>query len=94
MHPHGRLECVKTLIEAYKEGASVKDNEGWLPIHYAVQQGTLECVIIVSQAYKEGTTMKDRYGRSPIFIALNHRKANIVSYFLKETDHSILLGSL
>eukprot|EP01048_Picozoa_sp_COSAG05_P046256 COSAG05_NODE_27390_length_155_cov_361.517857_1_plen_47_part_10 len=46
---------MKLLLEAHAEGASVADKDGWLPLHWAVEnQAGAEVVKLLLEAHAEG----------------------------------------
>ena len=61
------VEVVRTLLDAYLEGARITDATGRLPLHYAVMaRGQMEVVRVLLDAYPEGVGMTDNFGGLPL----------------------------
>jgi ankyrin repeat protein len=61
---------IKTLLEAYMEGAQDKDQDGWLPVHCACFYGAGEDVInTLLVANPKAAQSKDDEGRLPLHYA-------------------------
>lgn len=63
----GKTAIVATLIKAYPQGVTVKDDLGMLPCHLAFRYSANEAVInLLLEAYPESVNIRDNKGRIPI----------------------------
>lgn len=61
------LALIEALIEIYRDGAQMKDDQGMLPIHLACRNGASKGVVLtLLNAFPESYSVKDRKGRTPL----------------------------
>jgi ankyrin repeat protein len=61
---------ITALLDAYKQGAQDKDQDGWLPVHCACFYGANDAIInALLVAYPKGAHSKDDEGRLPLHYA-------------------------
>jgi ankyrin repeat protein len=61
------LALIEALIDIYRDGPQMKDDQGMLPIHLACRNGGSKGVILtLLNAFPESYNVKDRKGRTPL----------------------------
>jgi hypothetical protein len=83
---------VPMLLDAYKEGAAVVDNKGWLPLHHLFdgEAASLARLNTLLQAYPDGLTTKTATGQSLFRLVVdedcNCCEDNLLVKFLHKSD--------
>jgi hypothetical protein len=55
-------DVIKLLFNEYPGAVRVKDNDGWLPLHYALRNGASDDIIrMFVDAFPESITIKDNW---------------------------------
>jgi ankyrin repeat protein len=63
------LALIEALIDVYRDGPQMKDDQGMLPVHLACRNGGSKGVILtLLNAFPESSKVKDRKGRTPLQI--------------------------
>ncbi|KAL3913283.1 MAG: hypothetical protein SGARI_000732 [Bacillariaceae sp.] len=63
------LALIEALIDVYRDGPQMKDDQGMLPVHLACRNGGSKGVILtLLNAFPESNQVKDRKGRAPLEI--------------------------
>ncbi|KAL3924199.1 MAG: hypothetical protein SGILL_001190 [Bacillariaceae sp.] len=63
------LALIEALIDVYRDGPQMKDDQGMLPVHLACRNGGSKGVILtLLNAFPDSAKVKDRKGRSPLEI--------------------------
>lgn len=71
------LALIEALIEVYKEGPKMKDDQGMLPLHLACRNGASKGVVItLLNANPESINVRDRKGRLPADLVKSSSSAN------------------
>jgi len=61
------LALIEGLIEVYRDGPQMKDDQGMLPIHLACRNGASKGVVLtLLKAFPDSHGVKDRKGRTPL----------------------------
>ena len=61
------LALIEALIEIYRDGPQMKDDQGMLPVHLACRNGASKGVVLtLLNAFPESCRVKDRKGRLPL----------------------------
>jgi len=63
------LDLIENLIQAYPEGVSCEDHDGWIPIHCASYTGASEIIEALLKVYSSGAQNKDDKGLLPLHYA-------------------------
>jgi ankyrin repeat protein len=63
------LPLIEALIDVYRDGPQMKDDQGMLPVHLACRNGGSKGVILtLLNAFPDSYKVKDRKGRTPLQI--------------------------
>ena len=63
------MALIEALIDVYRDGPQMKDDQGMLPVHLACRNGGSKGVILtLLSAFPDSAKVKDRKGRSPLEI--------------------------
>jgi ankyrin repeat protein len=83
---------VKALLDSYPEGAAVKDDTGWMPLHLVCRTNPdgEPLVRLLLDAHPEGATVRDRDGRLPLHWACCHRFSRMSGYDSNDLDTEAL----
>jgi ankyrin repeat protein len=61
------LALIEALIDVYRDGPQMKDDQGMLPLHLACRNGASKGVVLtLLNSFPESYRVKDRKGRSPL----------------------------
>ena len=61
------LALIEALLQVYKDGPQMKDDQGMLPIHLACRNGASKGVVLtLLNSFPESIKVKDRKGRLPL----------------------------
>jgi len=92
------LALIEALIEVYRDGPRMKDDQGMLPVHLACRNGASKGVVLtLLNAYPASVLVRDRKGRSPADLVRTSSSANkdavlaAIKNFQKEAE---LAGTL
>jgi len=71
------LGMIEALIDIYRDGPQMKDDQGMLPIHLACRNGGSKGVVLaLLNAFPDSQKIKDRKGRTPLDLVLNSESQN------------------
>ena len=71
------LGLIEALIDVYRDGPQMKDDQGMLPVHLACRNGGSKGVILsLLKSFPDSYQVKDRKGRSPLQLVLNSESQN------------------
>lgn len=71
------LGLIEALIDVYRDGPQMKDDQGMLPVHLACRNGGSKGVILsLMRAFPESCSVKDKKGRNPLQLVLNSESQN------------------
>mmetsp|Transcript_16321 Transcript_16321/g.37438 ORF Transcript_16321/g.37438 Transcript_16321/m.37438 type:complete len:614 (-) Transcript_16321:1710-3551(-) len=71
------LGLIEGLIEVYRDGPQMKDDQGMLPIHLACRNGGSKGVILaLLNGFHESYKVKDKKGRTPLDLVMNSESQN------------------
>ncbi|KAG7366219.1 ankyrin repeat domain protein [Nitzschia inconspicua] len=89
------LALIEALIDVYRDGPQMKDDQGMLPVHLACRNGGSKGVILtLLNAFPESCKVKDRKGRTPLQIVEASGSQNVeavtaaIRAFERETQAS------
>lgn len=86
------LSVIEALVEAYEDGAKMKDDQGMLPLHLACRNGASKGVVItITNAFPEAIFVKDRKQRTPLDIVAAGQSQNreAVMFALNKYKHDL-----
>lgn len=91
-------EMVLDLLDGFPLGASMRDGQGYLPLHHACNVGVMDVKIVEALIDKspasvkvEMTTSKDDRGPLPLHLALSHRETQGHAYATMNSVIELLL---
>lgn len=71
------LALIEALIDVYRDGPQMKDDQGMLPIHLACRNGGSKGVILaLLRGFPDSTKVKDKRGRTPMELILASQSQN------------------
>jgi len=71
------LALIEALIDTYKDGPQMKDDQGMLPVHLACRNGASKGVVLtLLNSFPDSIKVRDRKGRLPIDLVLSSSSAN------------------
>ncbi len=71
------LALIEALIDVYRDGPQMKDDQGMLPVHLACRNGGSKGVVLaLLRGFPISTQVKDRKGRTPLELVLNSASQN------------------
>mmetsp|Transcript_13061 Transcript_13061/g.30780 ORF Transcript_13061/g.30780 Transcript_13061/m.30780 type:complete len:613 (-) Transcript_13061:1593-3431(-) len=71
------LGLIEALIEVYRDGPQMKDDQGMLPVHLACRNGGSKGVILaLLTGFPDSLRVKDRKGRTPLELVLHSESQN------------------
>lgn len=71
------LGLIEGLIDIYRDGPQMKDDQGMLAIHLACRNGGSKGVVLaLLNGFPESCKVKDRKGRTPLELVLNSESQN------------------
>lgn len=71
------LVLIEALIEVYRDGPQMKDDQGMLPVHLACRNGGSKGVILaLLNGFPDSLKVKDKKGRTPLELVLNSQSQN------------------
>lgn len=91
------LALIEGLMEAYRDGPQMKDDQGMLPVHLACRNGASKGVVLtLLQAFPESIRVKDRKGRIPLDLveASSSQNKEAVILAMKRFDKEMQAGNL
>lgn len=95
------LLLIEALIDVYRDGVQMKDDQGMLPVHLACRNGGSKGVIMaLLKGFPDSTKVKDKKGRTPLELVLNSQSqnaeavANAVRAFEKQPRGGVRMVSM
>mmetsp|Transcript_8837 Transcript_8837/g.15456 ORF Transcript_8837/g.15456 Transcript_8837/m.15456 type:complete len:616 (+) Transcript_8837:124-1971(+) len=91
------LALIEALIDVYRDGPQMKDDQGMLPIHLACRNGGSKGVILtLLNAFPESYKVKDRKGRTPLQLveASGSQNVEAVSAAIRRFQQEAQAGGL
>eukprot|EP00531_Pseudo-nitzschia_arenysensis_P018509 CAMPEP_0116131940 /NCGR_PEP_ID=MMETSP0329-20121206/9282_1 /TAXON_ID=697910 /ORGANISM="Pseudo-nitzschia arenysensis, Strain B593" /LENGTH=608 /DNA_ID=CAMNT_0003626421 /DNA_START=59 /DNA_END=1885 /DNA_ORIENTATION=- len=71
------LALIEALIDVYRDGPQMKDDQGMLPLHLACRNGGSKGVVLaLLRGFPTSSTIKDRKGRTPLDLVLSSASQN------------------
>lgn len=72
------LALIEALIDIYRDGPQMKDDQGMLPLHLACRNGASKGVVLtLLNAFPESHKIKDRKGRTALDLVENSSSQNV-----------------
>jgi len=90
------LGLIEGLIDIYRDGPQMKDDQGMLAIHLACRNGGSKGVVLaLLNGFPESCTVKDKKGRTPLELVLNSESQNAeaVSVAIRTFEQQLQNGS-
>jgi len=94
------LSLIEALIEAYPDGAQMKDDQGMLPVHLACRNGASKGVVTtLLHAFPNSLQVEDRKGRLPLTFVEQSSSQNkeavllAIKKFQREVDRGVISSS-
>lgn len=71
------LALIEALIDTYKDGPQMKDDQGMLPVHLACRNGASKGVVLtLLNSFPDSIKVRDRKGRLPVDLVISSSSAN------------------
>ena len=86
------FQAVKDLLDSYPNGSTQKNNDGFLPVHLAVQQGCMDVLKLLVEYNQVGLEVRDNAGNLPLHIAVAPKaiyKPNIITFLVDKHKESL-----
>ena len=83
------VKNVRSYLKAYPEAATVKEKNGYLPLHLAVINSNRELVRMILEAYPQAAAKKTNDGENPLHIAARNSNPKVVELILKANPEAI-----
>lgn len=88
------LALIEALLEVYRDGPQMKDDQGMLPVHLACRNGASKGVVLtLLNAFPDSHAVKDRKGRTPLDLveASTSQNAEAVSAAIRsfQREHNV-----
>lgn len=90
------LALIEALIDIYRDGPQMKDDQGMLPIHLACRNGGSKGVVLtLLNAFPDSCKVKDRKGRTPLELveASGSQNVEAVSAAIRRFQHEMQTGN-
>jgi ankyrin repeat protein len=72
------LALIEALIDIYRDGPQMKDDQGMLPLHLACRNGASKGVVLtLLNSFPESYRVKDRKGRNPLDLIESSSSQNV-----------------
>lgn len=89
------VALIEALLQAFPDGAQMKDDQGMLPVHLACRNGASKGVVMMLlDSFPESMQLKDRKGRTPLNFAESSTSQNreavvlAIKKFIHDSDRS------
>ena len=74
-----KLDVVKLIVNANREGLHVRSKAGWLPVHLSAMQNQHHLLDYLIQQYPESIHEKDKKGKTALDYALRYKRTESVA---------------